>query len=42
MSKGQTVNYTAITGTGQPSGIRTLADQDVWVYRMRVHRDIVP
>ncbi|MCX7313869.1 MAG: porin [Alphaproteobacteria bacterium] len=42
MSKGQTVNYTANTGSAQPTGTRTLADQDVWVYRMRVHRDLVP
>ena len=42
MSKGQTVNYTQIAGTAQPSGLRVLNDQNVWVYRMRVHRDIVP
>ena len=42
MSRGQTVNYTQIGGTAQPSGVRLLDDQNVWVYRMRVHRDIVP
>jgi hypothetical protein len=42
MSKGQTVNYTQAAGTAQPSGLRVLNDQNVWVYRMRVHRDIVP
>jgi hypothetical protein len=42
MSKGATVTYTAATGAAQPSGVRTLNDQDVFVYRMRVHRDIVP
>ena len=26
----------------QPTGVRTLDDQNVWVYRMRVHRDLVP
>jgi len=42
MSKGQTLTYTVATGAAQPTGIRTLADQDVFVYRMRVHRDLVP
>jgi hypothetical protein len=42
MSKGQTVFYTAAANAAQPSGVRTLADQDVFVYRMRVHRDLVP
>jgi hypothetical protein len=42
MSKGQTVTYTASSTGAQPTGTRTLADQDVYVYRMRVHRDIVP
>ena len=42
MSKGQTVNYQAVADTAQPTGVRTLADQDVFVYRMRVHRDLVP
>ena len=42
MSKGQTVNYAQIGGTAQPSGLRVLNDQNVWVYRMRVHRDLVP
>ena len=40
MSAGQTVVYR--TSTSQSSGIKTLADQDVFVYRMRVHRDLVP
>ena len=31
-----------VAGTAQPSGVRLLDDQNVWVYRMRVHRDIVP
>jgi hypothetical protein len=42
MSKGQLVTYTASATGGQPSGLRTLNDQDLFVYRMRVHRDIVP
>ncbi|MEA2982442.1 MAG: hypothetical protein QOF09_4265, partial [Alphaproteobacteria bacterium] len=42
MSKGQTVTYNAGTGTAQPTGLRTLEDQNVYVYRMRVHRDLVP
>ncbi|MEA2979504.1 MAG: hypothetical protein QOF09_1327, partial [Alphaproteobacteria bacterium] len=42
MSKGQTVFYATAAGAAQPSGIRTLDDQNVYVYRMRVHRDIVP
>jgi hypothetical protein len=40
MSEGKTVRYRS-TGA-QPNGLRTLADQDVFVYRMRVHRDLVP
>jgi hypothetical protein len=42
MSKGQTAVYNAGTGTAQPTALRTLDDQNVFVYRMRVHRDIVP
>ncbi len=42
MSKGQTVNFIAATGGAQPTGVRTLDDQNVFVYRMRVHRDLVP
>jgi len=42
MSKGQTAVYFSGTGTGQPSGLRTLDDQNLFVYRMRVHRDLVP
>jgi hypothetical protein len=43
-SKGQTVLFTSAGGvaSAQPTGTRTLDDQNVWVYRMRVHRDIVP
>jgi len=42
MSKGQTATYTALATGAQPTGVRTLTDQDVYVYRMRVHRDLVP
>ena len=42
MSKGQTATYTASATGAQPTGLRTLDDQNVFVYRMRVHRDIVP
>jgi hypothetical protein len=42
MSKGQLATYTQLSGTAQPSGVRTLDDQNVWVYRIRAHRDIVP
>jgi hypothetical protein len=42
MSKGQTVNYTQLAAGAQPTGVRTFDDQDIFVYRMRVHRDIVP
>ena len=43
MSKGQTVTYTAPRrlALSRPAS-RTLDDQNVFVYRMRVHRDIVP
>ena len=40
MSPGTTVRYRS--ANPQPAGLRTLADQDVFVYRMRVHRDLVP
>ena len=40
MAKGTLVNYTS--NNAQPTGVRTLTDQDVFVYRMRVHRDLVP
>ena len=40
MSPGTTLRYRSTTA--QPNGLRTLADQDVFVYRMRVHRDLVP
>src|SRR5205823_4135782 len=42
MSKGLTVTYNANTAGGQPTALRTLNDQDVFIYRMRVHRDLVP
>ena len=42
MGQGKLVTYTAAATSGQPSGVRTLDDQDVFVYRMRVHRDLVP
>jgi len=42
MSKGQTALYTASATGTQPTAIRTLTDQDTFVYRMLVHRDIVP
>jgi hypothetical protein len=42
MSKGQTALYTAAAAGAQPTGLRTFDDQNVYVYRMRVHRDIVP
>ena len=42
MSKGALVNYTALATGALPTAIRTLTDQDVFVYRMRVHRDLVP
>ena len=42
MAKGATVNYVGLAAGAQPTGVRTLNDQEVFVYRMRVHRDIVP
>ena len=42
MSSGQTATYIATAAGAQPTGLRTLTDQDVFVYRMRVHRDLVP
>ena len=42
MSKGQTAVFNATAAGAQPTGLRTLDDQNVYVYRMRVHRDIVP
>ena len=44
MNKGGTALYSAgASGVlSQPTGVRTFDDQDVFVYRMRVHRDIVP
>jgi len=42
MAKNAVVTYTGTSATAQPTSTRTLADQDVFVYRMRVHRDLVP
>jgi hypothetical protein len=42
MSRGQTATYNALAAGAQPTATRTFDDQDVFVYRMRVHRDIVP
>ena len=42
MANGFVATYTASASGAQPTGVRTFTDQDVWVYRMRVHRDIVP
>ena len=41
MSRGQTATVAATT-FGTTAGLRTLEDQNVWVTRFRVHRDIVP
>jgi hypothetical protein len=43
-SRGALVTYTSGGGpaSAQPTGARTLDDQNIFVYRMRVHRDIVP
>ncbi len=42
MSKGQTISLGTASTFGQPTGTRTLDDQNVWVTRFRVHRDITP
>ena len=42
MNKGGTALYTASATGAQPSAVRTFDDQEVFVYRMRVHRDLVP
>ena len=42
MNKGGTALYTASATGAQPTAVRTFDDQDVFVYRMRVHRDLVP
>jgi hypothetical protein len=44
LSKGQLVTYTSAGGvaSAQPTAVRLLDDQDVFVWRMRVHRDLVP
>jgi hypothetical protein len=39
-SAGAVVNYTALAGGAQPSGLRTLADQDAFAGRVRWHRDL--
>jgi hypothetical protein len=41
-SKGAIVNYQQLGGAAQPTGLRTLADQDVVATRLRWHRDIAP
>jgi hypothetical protein len=41
-SKGLQGTFTSSPTSAQPTGIRVLTDQNVYVYRMRVHRDIVP
>jgi hypothetical protein len=41
-SKGQVVTYTALGGQAQPSGLRTLEDQDVVAVRARWHRELEP
>ena len=40
MNKGGAALYTASATGAQPSGVRIFDDQDVFVYRMRVHRDL--
>ena len=42
MNKGGTALYTAAAAGAQPTAVRTFDDQEVFVYRMRVHRDLVP
>jgi hypothetical protein len=39
-SKGAIVNYNALSGAAQPSGLRTLADQEALAVRVRWHRDL--
>jgi hypothetical protein len=39
-SKGAIVNYNALSGGAQPSGLRTLADQEALAVRVRWHRDL--
>ena len=42
MAKGATVNYSGSGGWRTTDRRAHADDQDVFVYRMRVHRDIVP
>ena len=42
MNKGGTAFYTAAAAGARPTGTYRFDDQDVFVYRMRVHRDLVP
>jgi hypothetical protein len=39
-SAGAVVSYTALTGQAQPTGLRTLTDQDAFAGRVRWHRDL--
>jgi len=39
-SSGAVVNYTALSGGSQPTGLRTLTDQDAFAGRVRWHRDL--
>jgi hypothetical protein len=39
-SNGAVVNYQQVGGTAQPSGLRTLADQEAVAVRVRWHRDL--
>jgi porin-like protein len=39
-SGGAVVNYTALAGGAQPTGLRTIADQEVLAGRFRWHRDL--
>jgi hypothetical protein len=41
-SEGAVVNYTALVGGAQPTGLRRIADQDIVAGRVRWHRDIAP
>jgi hypothetical protein len=41
-SRGNSGTYQGAAGQAQPAGLRTFEDQNVWVTRFRVHRDIVP
>jgi len=39
-SAGAVVTYTQLAGSAQPSGLRTIADQDAIAGRVRWHRDL--